>query len=295
MLRRTFIFVIIATFTLAATTQNSAWGQEEPSPELAPAIRYVVATPRACLLPVPDLYQPQVELNADGAEPSVIRFAATENFPRKDGGIRIPAGTRMIVALSRQTEGVWYPKAFGTMATRLLLEMAVQDPCTNAWTWIPVGSDEARDTRMGPSIGRALVRVPVRFPKPGIYKLRARVTTVARPLPKNDVTPDVTDTAADSAAGPGKWPRAIDTDTVIIRVHVVEATDDDITQPSDFAPHPERIYNHRLPNVVDDEDPDLEADVTGDEVVNWLDLAVIVSQWTQQAPGSADDMLDLED
>ena len=63
-----------------------------------PVLKYTVASPRACLInPTNHTFDrcPRPRGDAD-------------NFPRRDGSVRVFVGTRVVFCLSRDIEGVWY-------------------------------------------------------------------------------------------------------------------------------------------------------------------------------------------
>ncbi len=60
----------------------------------------------------------------------VAMIGAAENFPRADGTLEIPVGTRVIFSLSQETEGVWQQGTYGTIETALTVQ------------WFQAGIDE---------------------------------------------------------------------------------------------------------------------------------------------------------
>ena len=264
------LLLIALLITTAALAQDAA----PAPPEARPTIKYIVATPRACLLPN--------HLTEEGE----IRPgpAAANNFPRAHGSIRVPLGTNVLFALSRRTEGVWYQHSLGLLGTSLRLEVANPnadpcDPCTPQW--IPIGRAAARDVRHGPSIGVANVKVRAAFNRPGPHHLRALIHTIAQPYLPNPDNTDPTD------APPLPHP-AFDRDIVHINVIVLDAAPADINH-DDLAPNPDAFYTQPLIRENDPDDQDLEADLNADTTVNMLDLAVMASQWGDQLPPPIDD------
>lgn len=66
----------------------------------------VMASPRAFLMSVP----------REGTSEWAM-IGALENFPRADGDVETPVGTRAIFSLSPETEGAWHEGTYGTIET----------------------------------------------------------------------------------------------------------------------------------------------------------------------------------
>jgi len=123
------LFVLLCG-VLAAQSQGPAPG--EPNTvrfRPIPVLKYTVASPRACLIGPPTWSDKVFYLPAGDAD----------NFPRKNGAIRVPVGTRIVFCLSRDMEGVWYTGSYGCLGTSLVLQYCklcttnvpcpIPDPC----------------------------------------------------------------------------------------------------------------------------------------------------------------------
>ncbi len=98
---------------LASGGQAQEGGSEQPvRPHPAPMLKYVMASPRACLIG-----PPVWSTNA-----FYLPSADAENFPRNSGTLRVRAGTRVIFSLSRELEGVWYTGTYGLLGTFLEMQ-----------------------------------------------------------------------------------------------------------------------------------------------------------------------------
>lgn len=254
-----------------------------------PTIKYAMASPRSCLIGPPVLLTDAYYVPALGA---------AENFPRRPGAIRVPVGTRVVFCLSRDLEGVWYSHSFGCLGTSLTLQLCrgcMTPDCdcprcdpngTNVrpCRWITIGRDGAKDVRRGPSIGRAKVGVPVRFRRPGIYHLRGIIHTFAKPgFPPPPPEPDgVID-------DPGVLPPIVpippteDRDVVHVVVHVVNVPviPDEPVVEAMYDPDVEHV--RPMPKIIDPNGPpEPIADLNGDDVVNFADLAIIAQEWGRE-------------
>jgi len=77
-----------------------------------PVFKYTVASPRACLI------GPPIWSTAAYYMPS----GDAENFARRNGTIRVLAGTTVVFCLSRDLEGVWYTGSYGCLGTSLVVQ-----------------------------------------------------------------------------------------------------------------------------------------------------------------------------
>jgi hypothetical protein len=282
-----------------ALTGGMVWAQDTdpcgpiriPIPRPVPVMKYTMASPRACLIG-PAVWATNAYWLPTGA---------AENFPRGHGSIRVPVGTRVVFCLSRDLEGVWYPRSYGCLGTSLTLQWcrccirpADVDKCpdcdpssTNAaiCPWVTIGRDGAKDVRKGPSIGRAKVGVPVRFKRPGFYYLRGIIHMFAEPYYPQPIdewrnrlldNPDGTDVLP-------RIPPAQDRDIVYVRVHVVDIPIVEVEPDDDFVDDPDVIHIKPMPKDIDPNEPlDLNADLNGDEVINFADLSVLAQQWGRE-------------
>lgn len=110
---------------LAAQTQGPGPGPGPGEPNAVrfrpiPVLKYTVASPRACLIGPPSWSDRVFYLPAGDAD----------NFPRKNGAIRVPIGTRVVFCLSRDMEGVWYTGSYGCLGTSLILQYCKLCPST---------------------------------------------------------------------------------------------------------------------------------------------------------------------
>ena len=242
-----------------------------------PTRDYVMASPRACLI-APPLWSEEAYWLPSGD---------AENFPRKNGALRIPVGTRIRFSLSRQLEGVWYKGAYGMLATSLELQWCPTckvDTTSEAGKtvnddiilppdespWKTIGKDGARDVRRGPSIGLGDVRVPVRFVRPGIYYLRGIIKTQAQAHYPRPLEPWYERLVVGDDAILPEVPTQRDRDVVHVTVHVVaqpEPREEPIEDPSE---NPDEAVEAVMPNELDSgEMPVLDAEIDGEELTVW--------------------------
>ena len=283
-----------------------------------PVVKYAVASPRACLIGLPDWSTAAYYLPTGDAD----------NFARADGSLRVPVGTRVVVCLSRDLEGVWYSGSYGCLGTSLVVQYckvcacedldstdcpdvspdpnrchyarcaceqcmrlgAVRcplpdDPAIEPCPWITIGTDGARGYRRGPSIGRAKVGVPVYFNRPGVYLLRAIVHTYAEPgypQPLEDWNARLL-AAGDPRAVLPIVPIAEDKDTIYIKVHVTETAPGVIEPDEMVSDDPDLVHIKPIPKDIDPDEPvDLDSDLNGDEVIDMADFAIMAQQWGKE-------------
>jgi len=270
----------------------------EPIPiRPVPRMNYVMASPRACLIGPP-------EWSID------ICFwwptGDAENFPRANGAIRVPVGAKVVFCLSREIEGVWYEDSYGCLGTSLVLQWCrackyIDDVCpeceplantdeltadnATVYPWVTIGRDGAKDTRKGPSIGRAKVGVPVRFRRPGFYYLRGIITTYARPGYTLPLEPwyDCLVGADDPDAVLPPIPTAVDRDIVYVRVRVVDLTITDVEPKEGSVPCPDAVVIKPIPNdtdLDDEEQPGVELD--GDTIINLIEPETPIESWSDE-------------
>jgi hypothetical protein len=178
---------LVAALSVAALAP--VYAKDDPNQDSNSLVSYVMAAPRACLSDVPEWAASLAWLPGGNAE----------NFPRASGSIRVAAGTKVTFGLGARSEAVWYDGAYGTIATSLVVQwrpadanddgsdandaaVAARHPVTKPHPWTTLGTDGAKDTRKGPSIGHGDVKVGVRFTKVGTYLVRGIVRTAAQPL-----------------------------------------------------------------------------------------------------------------
>jgi len=235
----------------AAVSAADVVKKEEPisaAAEVTSVITYAMASPRAFLMGIP----------IEGSD-DVGMIGAAENFARADGTLEIPAGTRVIFSLSQETEGVWQQDTYGTIETTLTVEWfptsstGTCDACASSdastsCPWTIVGTEGARDTRNGPSLGYTKVGVPIEFTKAGTYCVRGIVTTsVMSSYLRSDTESDAL--------------LATDTDTVLVKVRVLSSGKPQGALTSE----PETIYMAPMPNTSDTrDDANTEKDVKAD-------------------------------
>ena len=178
---------LLAAAVFAQDRSVSRNTRVRPQPRPLPVmINYTVASPRATLATVPPM--PVADDTAE-VVPCPRTIGAACNFARESGRvITVRQGTSVHVGLSRAVEGVWYERAIGWLGTLIIVELQ------NPWQpdrWFVLGRDGAADLRRGPSIGTVSRRLGVRdrIPRPGVYRMRARVYTYALPVPLNDQSP----------------------------------------------------------------------------------------------------------
>jgi len=290
-----------------------------PPPPPIPVLKYSVASPRACLIG-PPIWSTNAYYMPTGA---------AENFPRKNGSIRVRVGTRVVFCLSRDLENVWYKHSYGCMGNSLVLQLCrmckcqtpniddsqytrctcdqcklvgavcpeprPDDPVIVPCPWVTIGKDGSRDCRKGPSIGRAKVGVPVHFKRPGVYLLRAIVHTYARPgypLPLDQWRDRLLGSNNPTVALP-EIPGADDRDTVYIRVRVMDWCIDDIEPEDPPTDDPDLKHIRPMPKDIDPSNPvdPVISDLNGDEVINLADLAIMAQQWgrTYEMPFTDDE------
>ncbi len=264
---------IIIFLTLPAIILVIAFGTAisqttpQPVPPPPPTIIYPLASPRAALLGFPPML-----MDANRLPP----MAGAENFPRKNGEIKIPYGERLIFSLSKELEGVWYPRSYGKIGFALNLQLFkpkvpippeslnfnINDP--NLGEWVTIGRDASSDTRKGPSIGKAKVGVPVVLSKPGVYLLRGMITTIVQPM--------VPETLKFSS----RPPIAIDRDMVFVKVIVVNAPIPMVTPDVPVPPEPDLTNSTPMPKEPDTSGGTIEA-------ADPFDFSIIPQPWGAQA------------
>lgn len=274
----------------------------EPIPVCpVPVAKYCLASPRACLIGPP----------VWSSNAYWLPTGAAENFPRANGAIKVPVGTRVVFCLSRELEGIWYKRSYGCLGTSLVLQLC--QACKNAecdceqckpavnqvrpiavnpdrvrpdkvqlCPWVTIGKDGAKDVRKGPSIGRANVGVPVRFKKTGIYYLRGIVRTCARPYyPRPleqwyDTLLDENDT--DGILPP--IPSAVDRDVIYVRVNVVNLPIAEVEAEEELTDDPDVIHIKPMPKDIDSSEPtQIEIELEGNDVISWIEAGYFADEW----------------
>jgi hypothetical protein len=118
MSRRAVIAGVFCVLLLVGVVLASGGQVQDSRPEApvrsrpVPMVKYVIASPRACLIG-----PPVWSTNA-----YYLPSGAAENFPRQNGAIRVRVGTRVVFGLSRELEGVWYARSYGALGTSLELQ-----------------------------------------------------------------------------------------------------------------------------------------------------------------------------
>ena len=191
---------------------NMALGRQLGATEQVnqPVRHFFVASPRLALSLAPEA--------ADGSTCCPL-IGAAFNFAREDSQILVRAGKRVAFRLDRNLEGVWYPGACGLLGTRLVVDMrplAAEDG-----EWVELGRSGAAAVRCGPSVGRANIFVPYQFADVGEYLVRARILSIAEPVPDPAEPPAAFDEIdpEDPAAPCG---RAVAFNEVFVVVRVIE-------------------------------------------------------------------------
>ncbi len=261
-----------------------------------PIVKYVMASPRACLLgPGPC-----------NVATRCLKMGAADNFRRANGAIRVPVGTRVIFRLSRELEGVWYPRSYGALGTSLVLQWCKAcktDDCicpdcncpdcdcircepdgdvtdVRICPWVTIGRDGAKDVRRGPSIGRADVGVPVRFKKTGIYYLRGIVYTFARPWYPRPIETSLETQIESVTERVLPWPpSAVDKDIIYVRVHVVNLPIDQIEPEEEAVDDPDVVNIKPMLKEQGTNQVDIELDDTDE--VSWIELNAAEEDWGQ--------------
>jgi hypothetical protein len=156
-----------------------------------PTRDFVVASPRASLAKTTCRH---LDLHAADARHRCGTMGAAFNFASDNGRLKVRAGTVISFRLGRDIEGVWYDGACGRLSTQLKVDMlrlpADIDPIDTRAAlahdkdrrWKELGQVAVGGTRCGPSIGTADVKVRHQFRRPGLYLVRASVSTKASPL-----------------------------------------------------------------------------------------------------------------
>ncbi|GAI95709.1 unnamed protein product, partial [marine sediment metagenome] len=255
-----------------------------------PVVKYAVASPRACLIG-PPLWS---------TDAYYLPTGDADNFPRGNGRIRVPVGTRIVICLSRDMEGVWYTGSYGSLGSTMVLQYCKlckceepdsedcpdvapdpnqcryarcvceqcrqlgapccplpDDPVFDPCPWLTIGTDGAEDSRTGPSIGRAKIGVPVHFNTPGVYLLRATVTTFAKPgytLPLEDWRDRLLDPDDPDAVLP-EIPPAQDTDIIYIGVRVVGRMADEVEPKGPHSHDPDYKHIRAMKKLMDPNGP----------------------------------------
>jgi hypothetical protein len=228
--------------------------------EITSVMTYVVASPRAFLMGVP----------IEGSD-DLAMIGAAENFTRADGTLEIPVNTRVIFSLSQGTEGVWQQGTYGTIETAMTVQWfqaVAQDECdacasaglrdesdqtgkgddAASCPWTTVGTDGARDTRNGPSLGYTKVGVSVEFTQAGTYCVRAIVGTSVKSSYLRSTEPQNPTTKQEASAHSSDELLASDTDVVLVKVRVLAGA----AKPQGaLTSDPEVIYTAPMPNTSD--------------------------------------------
>lgn len=222
---------------------------------------YTMASPRAFLIGIP----------VEGSN-EMGMLGAAENFPRADGTLEIPVGTRVIFSLGHDTEGVWQKGTYGTIETILTIQsfetlaerecdVCVAEGLDNLdgiqpgrgdavpCPWITIATEGARDTRNGPSLGYTKVGVPMEFTQVGTWCVRGIVTTSVKSSYLRPAEPQNPTTRQDAPAVTSNDALlAIDTDVVLVKVRVVPAT---IKAHGALTADPDVIYIAPMPSMAD--------------------------------------------
>jgi hypothetical protein len=277
--------------------------EDEPVPvQPIPVVKYVMASPRACLLG-PTLLSTNIYWRPAGA---------AENFARANGALKVAVGTRAVFCLSRELEGVWYKGSYGCIGTSLELQWCRGCKCeecdcdcnnctigsetqasssqsatsmtgdTKVCPWVTIGRDSAKDVRKGPSIGRAKVGVPVLFKTAGIYYLRGIVHTYANPWLRSV---DAVNAASRNKVMPLVL-AASDKDVVYVRVHVLDNLVDDANGVDEKVNEPDVTYIRLMP---DDQSTEDDVELDSSEAVELIDPDVFAEEWGQDCVISPDD------
>jgi len=228
--------------------------------EITSTMTYTVASPRAFLMGVP------VEGSND-----LAMIGAAENFTRADGTLEIPVNTRVIFSLSQETEGVWQQGTYGTIETAMTVQWfpaVAEDECdvcasagirdendqtgkgddAASCPWTTMGTDGARDTRNGPSLGYTKVGVPVEFTQAGVYCVRAILSTSVKSSYLRSTEPQNPTTKQEASAQSSDELLASDTDVVLVKVRVLAGA----AKPKGaLTSDPEVIYTAPMPNTSD--------------------------------------------
>ncbi len=265
---RNSVFSLLAALIFIGCISVAQGADETALPQImpAPVMTYTVASPRMSIIKVP-----RYQIASDGTkiELAGTPYGAAENFARKDGELKVPAGVRVVFCLSRALEGVWYDKTYGRLSTSMVLQKFVPAATNTSGTgyWVEIGADKAGEVRRGPSITRAKVGVPITFRETGTYLLRAIVRTEAQPI-----EPMLTIV----------WPAAVDVDTVLIKVKVVNRPIMEVIPDQDPSADPD-VENFRpLFKDMNANTDLLPADINGDDIVDMADLMMLSQQWCQE-------------
>ncbi|NLH43963.1 MAG: hypothetical protein GX448_19160 [Planctomycetes bacterium] len=230
----------------------------EIAEEITSVTTYTMASPRAFLMGVP----------IEGAD-DLAMIGAAENFTRANGTLEIPVNTRVFFSLSQETEGVWQQGTYGTIETAMTVQWfqaAAEDECeacvsaglrddsdqtgkgddAASCPWTTIGTDGARDTRTGPSLGYTKIAVPVEFTQVGTYCVRAIVSTSVRSSYLRSPEPENPTTKQEAPAQSSEGLLASDTDVVLVTVRVLAAT----AKPQGaLTSDPQVLYTAPMPNT----------------------------------------------
>lgn len=230
------------TMPVPPVRKNGPVGATTENP--SSATKYVMASPRAFSIGAP----------IEGTDEGTMTRAA-KPFPRLDGEIEVPVGTRAIFSLSPERETAWQNatcRAMKTTQTVQGFEVAVTpydcDRCTAEglsdepvaarngkpgkggseevvpYPWITIAADGLWDTRNGPSLGHAKAGVPVTFRQPGTCCVRGIASPsvcVWNPGPL-EPSQDRSTQGQEAPAEQPVAPPALDTDVVDVTVHVTD-------------------------------------------------------------------------
>lgn len=177
-MKRKVLFALLVAALLVPAA--SVWAQDSGTAEIETAEAIALKCPvRDCVVA-----SPRAALTTPGKPYDYCWWMATgavDNFPADEMKFRVRKFTTVIFRLSREIEGIWYNNTCGKLGTRLTLQLQVPSPQGTNPVWKTIGADGASDVRRGPSIGTANIKVPFRFIRPGIYRMRAIIDSYAIP------------------------------------------------------------------------------------------------------------------
>ena len=281
MLRREWIVAGLTALiagTLASAADPAQKTEETitvAAEDITSVTTYAMASPRAFLMGVP------VERSDE-----LATIGMAENFPRTDGILEIPTGTRVIFSLSQDTEGVWQQGTYGTIETVLTVQWfqtaattecdacasenlpdqdGVQtgkgDSGAGPCPWITIATSGARDTRNGPSLGYTKIGIPIDFTLPGTYCVRGIVSTSVKSSYLLSTEPENPTSKEEAATAVSDALLASDTDVVLVKVRVLDSS----AKPQGaLTADPQVIYTAPMPDMSDTKVSPDEDTKTGD-------------------------------
>ena len=267
----TLLVTVAVTMAAPPVRKNGPVGATTENP--GSVIQYVMASPRAFSMGAP----------IEGTDERTMTGAA-EPFPRLDGEIEVPVGTRVIFSLSPEREIAWQEATYRTVKTTQTVqgfEEAVTpcdcDRCAAEGLsdepvaarnvkpgkggseevvpcpWITIAADGVWDTRNGPSLGHAKASVPVTFRQPGTRCVRSVASSSVCAWNPGPLEPsqDRSTQGKEAPAEEPVAPPALDTEVAYVTVHVTDHPNPGSRPQQRAANAPDATHTKPMPSIGD--------------------------------------------